>query len=167
MKFYTADIHIDHANIIKYCNRPFKDVAEMYNTIIERWNKKVRPHDTVYILGDTSFSKKDFKFLMAKLNGVKYVLVGNHDAKGLQCMNLPHVIFCPLIYRIKDHKTNLVLCHYPIHEWPGYYKKALHLHGHTHGTIGASFREGAYDVGMDLWNYEPVTLDEILNRKEK
>lgn len=162
MKYYTADLHVDHANIIKYAKRPFEDVAEMRAKIIENWNRKVNHNDSVYILGDTTFSKKEFKALMKELNGTKYVLIGNHDAKGLQNMKLPKVIFCPLIMKVKDHKDDVILCHYPIHEWPGYYRKAIHLHGHTHGSIGLSFREGAYDVGTDCWDYEPVSLEEIL-----
>ena len=48
--FFTSDHHFGHANIIKFCNRPFKDVQEMNETLIERWNKKVKPKDHVYHL---------------------------------------------------------------------------------------------------------------------
>jgi calcineurin-like phosphoesterase family protein len=67
------------------------------------------------------------------------------------------------ILNIKDNGRKVVLCHYPIHEWDGYYNGAIHIHGHTHSNIGVSFREGAYDAGVDARNFEPVTLDEMIN----
>jgi len=37
--FFTADEHFNHNNIIKYCNRPFKDIDEMDTMIIKRHNE--------------------------------------------------------------------------------------------------------------------------------
>ena len=68
------------------------------------------------------------------------------------------------LHEVKDGGQKIVLCHYPMHEWNGGFGKGtLHLHGHTHGNIGKSFKERAWDVGVDVWNFEPVTLEEILN----
>ena len=53
--FYTADLHLGHANIIKYCNRPFKDVDQMNETLIRNWNSRVKPEDTVIHNGDFCF----------------------------------------------------------------------------------------------------------------
>ena len=53
--FYTADTHFFHANIIKYCNRPYKDPQEMNEAIIANWNAKVPQEGIVYHLGDFSF----------------------------------------------------------------------------------------------------------------
>ena len=50
--FYIADLHIGHANIIKFDNRPFADLNEMHSVIVDNWNRVVRGDDTVYILGD-------------------------------------------------------------------------------------------------------------------
>ena len=50
--YYTSDLHLGHKNIIRLCNRPFGSIEEMDNLLIERWNKKVKKEDTVYILGD-------------------------------------------------------------------------------------------------------------------
>ena len=163
MKYYTSDLRVDHHNIMKYQDRPFDNVDEMRSGIIENWNRKIHDSDSVYILGNTCSSKKEFKSLMNELNGKKYVLIGDHDAKGVQNMNLANVIFCPLIYQIKDRKSDVVLCHFPIYEWPVCSKKTYHLHGHTHGSIGINYKECAFDVGTDLWNYEPVSLEEILS----
>lgn len=48
--FVLADTHFGHANVIKYDNRPFADVNEMDNKMIQNWNSVVKPSDTIYHL---------------------------------------------------------------------------------------------------------------------
>lgn len=57
--FFTSDCHFDHANIIKYCSRPFESADEMNRQLILNWNKVVQWDDTVFILGDFCFGSKD------------------------------------------------------------------------------------------------------------
>jgi len=169
MKLYTADNHWDHARILQLCNRPFKDLKEMQDIIVGNWNSKVTDYDDVYILGDFCFGASTFAEYALKLNGIKHFIRGNHDDeayKKVQNMNLPKCYFHGDIHKVKDNGYRLVLCHYPIYEWEGLYKGAIHIHGHTHSNIGRSFKTNAYDVGVDLWNFVPVTLEEILNFKE-
>lgn len=58
MIYYTSDLHFSHKNIILYCNRPFKDIDEMNECIIERWNNVIKPNDMVYLLGDVIMGLK-------------------------------------------------------------------------------------------------------------
>ena len=86
MYLYTSDLHLYHDNIIKLCNRPFKNVDEMHETIKNNWNKKVKPDDTVIVGGDVGYPKssKDFKLItefIKELNGKKILVSGNHDNK--------------------------------------------------------------------------------------
>ena len=53
MVYFTADTHFDHANIIRFCNRPFETVEEMNEALIANWNRKVHANDTVFIIADT------------------------------------------------------------------------------------------------------------------
>lgn len=78
--FFTSDCHFDHANIIKYCSRPFESADEMNRQLILNWNKVVQWDDTVFILGDFCFGQKTrWEKILPQLNGNKYLILGNHD----------------------------------------------------------------------------------------
>ena len=55
MLYFIGDPHFGHANIIRLCGRPFEDVESMDREMIRLWNARVRPEDTVWILGDLFF----------------------------------------------------------------------------------------------------------------
>lgn len=78
--FIISDTHFNHANIIKYCNRPFKDVEEMNKAIIKNWNETVSNNDVVIHLGDVALgSREEAKKIIQQLNGRKILIKGNHD----------------------------------------------------------------------------------------
>ncbi len=79
MRYFIADTHFNHENIIKYCNRPFKNSKEMNEYIISKWNSVVTKDDIVYHLGDVGFgSTEELKKLVSSLNGTKILIRGNH-----------------------------------------------------------------------------------------
>jgi calcineurin-like phosphoesterase family protein len=78
--YFTSDQHIGHANIIRYCDRPFEDLDEMDEVLIERWNETVGTDDEVWVLGD--YAMIDYErglSLLPRLNGTKYLVIGNHE----------------------------------------------------------------------------------------
>lgn len=88
--WFTSDYHLGHANIIKYCNRPFKDLEQMNKMIIHNHNARVKPEDIVFFLGDFCFHNseggKDGEGVgekadsyLEKLNGKFVFISGNHD----------------------------------------------------------------------------------------
>lgn len=79
MIFFTSDTHYGHANVIKYCNRPFRDIVEMREVLINSWNAAVGPADLVYHLGDFSFHEREVATVLPRLNGRKILILGNHD----------------------------------------------------------------------------------------
>jgi len=175
MKFYTADLHLDHKNVIRLSKRPFSGVEDMQDTLVSNWINRVSNSDDVYILGDFCFNTKTFVEYIGRLNGTKHFISGNHDSDAIkQVIKLKEsssrksifskCFFHNDIHKIKDGDTKVVLCHFPIYEWEGFHNGAIHLHGHAHGNIGRSFRSRAYDVGVDvdILNYEPKTLEEII-----
>lgn len=81
MKYLTSDLHLGHLNVISYCNRPYKDVAEMNDAIVQAINSRVQKNDELYILGDVSLNPKWMEFLMERIvcRNV-HLIVGNHDS---------------------------------------------------------------------------------------
>lgn len=164
MEYFISDLHFGHDNIISFSNRPFSDVKEMDAKIKEKWNNKVKPTDTVYVLGDVSFhNKKVTKIILNLLNGNKVLIKGNHD------VDVPKECF---MY-VKDYHTiklestgeKVVLFHYPILEWDGFFKDRIHLYGHVHNTKVIDI-PNMYNVGADILDFEPCTIPEIIERNK-
>lgn len=167
--WFTADFHLFHDNIIRYCNRPFENIWDMHETIIEGMNAHVTKSDELFILGDVSFygGEKVRKILEA-INGRKHFIVGNHDAKNMGGWSgwesVSHY------KEIKREKQNIVLCHYPLESWNKMSYGAIHLHGHRHGTRppGQDKDECPWgfrvDVGVDPWGFKPVSLSMLTEK---
>ena len=78
--FVIADTHFGHANIIRYCNRPFASVEDMDAALIKKWNETVSNDDTVIHLGDVGLGRKErIGDIIGSLNGRKILIMGNHD----------------------------------------------------------------------------------------
>ena len=78
--WFTADLHLGHANIIRYCSRPFEGAAEMDATLLGAINHSVQPGDTLWILGDFSCRGRSPAHYREQINcrDVRLIL-GNHD----------------------------------------------------------------------------------------
>lgn len=161
--FFTSDTHWNHKNIIKYCNRPFKDVDHMNQSMIQRWNEIVKPEDDVYHLGDFCMGGTRPKDWLKYLNGKVHLIRGNHD---------PHVEdqgFASVqnYKELKIEGKRITLLHYPMRSWNGSHKGTWHLFGHVHGTMTVAHgRKGikdamAVDVGVDCHDYRPISFKEL------
>ncbi|HDZ75140.1 MAG TPA: metallophosphoesterase [Aurantimonas coralicida] len=161
--FFTADTHFGHARIIEMCGRPFRSIEEHDAALVAAWNRRVTAKDRVWFLGD--FGKGSTEHLLKifrKLNGSTHLVRGNHDAPGIAAWPWASVHD---IANINVDGQRLVLCHYPIASWAGAHGGAVHLHGHAHGRLRVPGL--ACDVGVDVWDYRPVTLAEIMLRLER
>lgn len=157
--WFTSDIHLGHQGILKYCpeSRPFSSVEEMNETIIARWNAKVRPQDTIYFLGDFSF-EKDPAPSFARLNGRKFLVTGNHDYERKRVLSLPWESVSD--YKIvKENGLRAVLSHFPFESWWNMHHGWLHFHGHQHGS-GRKMPH-RFDVGFDVFPNGPVSFGEL------
>lgn len=167
MIYYTSDTHFSHKNIIKYENRPFKDVEEMDNELIKRWNNKVTKNDDVYIIGDFAF--KNHIEILKQLNGRKHLILGNHDFNFIKKENILKEFDSVDIYKeITDGKYLVTMFHYPIKVWDKKHYGAIHLYGHIHTNVKeVDYKENekAYNVGCDVNNYEPKTLKELMEKR--
>lgn len=152
--WFTSDTHFFHKNVIKLCNRPFSCIDEMHTTLIENWNKYVKPNDIIYFLGDFAFSgiTKTLN-IFNQLQGSKFLILGNHD---------PFKIHKKIPWNdVRDVKwlknEKLFLSHYPHLSWKNSCYGSYHFYGHVHGKLEKT--ELACDVGVDKWNYMPVSLE--------
>jgi calcineurin-like phosphoesterase family protein len=157
--FYISDTHFDHANIIRLCNRPFKNVDEMNETMMERWNAVVSDDDTVYHLGDFAWKSSKVAQWTHRLKGRIIYVRGNH-AVGPEADSTTSYI------ELQDAPYSLVLCHYPIVSWNGMYRDWYHFYGHVHGSplnhMPLDWRARAFDVGVECLDYTPRTAEEII-----
>ncbi len=163
--FFTADSHFGHENIIKYCCRPFKSLEQMNKNLIHNWNQRVKPEDVVYFLGDFCFKNskngkkgegmtENYNFWLSQLNGNVIFLKGNHDRRNSLNTKLKSCV-------IEIGGGLVYLCHNPI----DYNKDCkINLVGHVHEKWKIKRENGVIlvNVGVDQWNFRPVTWEEIL-----
>lgn len=163
MKFYTSDLHFNHTNIIKYCNRPFADSKIMDTFMIKKWNAKVSKNDEVYILGDLCMgNQKEADYYLSQLNGKKYLVKGNHDRFLGNSNQYNGLEWVRMLTTIKDNDRNVILCHYPLESWDRKFHGSYHLYGHVHNSEPVSKIENRFNVGVDVNDFEPKTLDELI-----
>jgi len=149
----TADHHFGHANIIKYSARPFTDVAEMNEFLIERWNELVSPGDRVFVLGDFSFSSP--KRYLDRMRGKKVLIQGNHDPPGTG----------PESLEISHGGRKFILSHYPLNV------AVWNVHGHVHNNRLKEYpflnrQTKKINVGVDLTKFYPASLRWIIELVE-
>ena len=173
MVLYTADLHFGHANVVRMDHRPFADVGEMNEYLIKRWNDRVQNNDDVYIVGD--FWYKGAKLpqdILRRLKGRKHLIVGNHDGKLLKNSTaMSYFETVNDLLTITDGDKQVVLCHYPLAEWPRYYRNAYHVYGHIHNNKNQAYytmakEDRALNAGCMLNNYTPASLQELIRNNK-
>ncbi len=169
--FAFSDPHFGHANIIKYCNRPFSSVEEMNEQLIANWNGTVGRNDIVYCLGDMFFCEVEkARAIMHRLNGAKRIVLGNHD-KIIRREPTLQALFdriLPDLYEESINGVRTVMCHYPLLTWNKANHGAVMLHGHQHNKVAINDpNRRRYDVGVDANGYMPVKFQNIVAQLEK
>lgn len=194
MIWFTSDPHYYHKNVIKLCNRPFNNLHEMHEHMIQEWNKRIKKAtDKVYVLGDFAFANYTMtEKITSRLNGHKILVLGNHDyaahkmfKAGFQEVHENHYIEI-------GNKQKIFLSHFPFHPMTSYSKekdavyigypfdkvdtrymhkrmvddgKSWLLHGHVHCAWKQNERQ--INVGVDVWDFKPVPHEKILQMIEK
>jgi calcineurin-like phosphoesterase family protein len=168
--FVTSDMHWGHTGIIKYCKRPFKDVVDMNTTLAINWNQRINETDLVFHLGDWCFTGRSglsnkaiyYEYLV---NGKIIHIQGNHDANNSLKGALDVAI-------ITIGNKQVMMQHRPptnINEVPDFVNFVLC--GHVHEKWKHMWLKKddnlendlmVINVGIDVWNFKPVRIDEIL-----
>ncbi len=181
MIFFTADTHYGHRLFIdpthpghESAKRPFASVEAMDEALVRNWNRMVNPEDTVYHLGDVGLRQRGWENLK-HLNGIKHLVRGNHDPRRGREKREFEAYFetvCDL-KTIKTqwtvdtpggpvvHLQKIVLCHYPMVSWDSSCHGSWQLHGHSHGTYKPPVDRLQMDVGVDCFDFAPVSLDRV------
>jgi calcineurin-like phosphoesterase family protein len=168
--FFSSDPHFGHANIIKYCKRPFSSAEEMDQTIIDRWNSRLGPGDTLYCLGDwclwrgsRSIGETAASYRERIKCGRIVMLWGNHDKKGRYDDRFQR-LFDGIhdLLEIEIAGQPIVLCHYAMRVWNKSHHGAYHLYGHSHGSLPDDPASRSLDCGVDCFGFYPVSMDEVV-----
>ena len=186
-RFVISDTHFGHTNSwekFKLADgsplRPFTSTEEMDETMIERWNAKVKQQDTVYHLGDVVINKK-YLHLVSRLNGRKILVRGNHDIFGDE--DYYNVGF-EQIHGVRVFVDKFILSHIPLHPDCVSERFRVNVHGHLHANqimidetlISSSHTQpGSYlhpdprylCVCVEQTNFTPLHFDEVEARIQK
>lgn len=174
--FYViSDTHWFHHNIIKYCGRP----SNHNRIMVDRWNHIVAPGDTILHLGDLFFTantarrEEFFQEIAPSLNGIKYLILGNHDRAGLvpQYEAAGFEVIRPFTMPYKGFEVTFD--HYPTNK--GVIQKGdncIRVHGHIHNNgyqhVRTRRREdsryGNVNVSVEVVNYTPQPVERLLDR---
>ena len=131
--FLVSDTHFGHAGVCRFLRndgtklRPWDSPEEMDEYMVEAWNKKVRPNDKVYHLGDVVINRRALKIL-ALLNGDKVLIRGNHDI--FRDTEYRHYFREIRAYHVMN---GLILSHIPVHE-ASLGRFGCNIHGHLHAN---------------------------------
>lgn len=174
--FFTSDCHFFHQQILQHCHRPFHDVEDMNKWLIKNWNDVVGVDDDIIVAGDFihSGNLELIGKILCQLNGKIWLIKGNHDQKNKVERQIVIDSFDGRVYDVMsitvededfpDNQKRLFISHYPHLFWE---RDAWHLYGHVHSGPRSTSSEVApfhplrMDVGVDAWDYKPVSYREI------
>lgn len=159
---FIADLHLSHVNMA--LKRGFQTETQHDQYIIDSWNDVVSKRDITYILGDVTMEKSAPYSLLDQLNGLKYVVMGNHDRRQDVQKLLKHV---ESIAGMVNYK-GVILTHCPIHPMELEYRFPVNIHGHIHEKQVMKLLDGWEEVderyicvSCERVDYTPKTLEEL------
>jgi len=166
--WFISDTHFNHNNIIRFAERPFRNWKQMNETLMENWNRRVRPGDLVYHLGDFGFTNRELEDtewsldnIFRQLNGTKVLIKGNHDKRKV--LDLPWKgrfdrLRIPR-WEPSEQRDWFEMTHKPEILFDN---GGLVLCGHIHQQF--VYQGNNLNMSVEVWDYQPVTLEEINDR---
>jgi len=158
--YFIADTHFGEDNIRRYENRPYTSVAEMDIALIENWNSVVSEFDEVFVLGDFGSDGYE-KDVLSKLNGIKYLIKGNHDVYSndyYREKGFKEVYDFPILFKnfwILSHDVIYVNTNMPY----------ANLFGHVHNNpIIKDYSSQHFCVSAERINYTPISFEDIAQK---
>jgi calcineurin-like phosphoesterase family protein len=137
--------------------RGFEDETQMNGHIVSCWNKVVKKKDLVIVLGDITMEKTKYYSILNSLNGLKTIILGNHDEPN----HVPELLkYVNKVAGMIDYKKEFILTHCPIHPSQLEYRYSYNIHGHIHSEVIDDPRY--INVCAENIDYTPKTLEELL-----
>lgn len=184
--WFTSDLHFSHKNILRHCEERIKafgipnniseeEKVQLHDKyLIKLWNKTVSKKDTIYVLGDFSFANTESaKKIISKLNGNKFLILGNHDKSSeklegyfKQITQMKEIIFKKDNFNFLEEDFGVFCCHYAMITWSRKHYGVCQLMGHSHGRMDDYNEASAdlrVDVGIDgkLANFNFISLEQL------
>lgn len=169
--YFTSDTHFYHSNIIGFCKRPFKNVEDMNEALIENWNRVVSQDDIVFHLGDFCLrGSHEWTKILNRLNGKIYLILGNHDLKNIRQGYTSRFELTSMQMHIEVDKQKIYLNHCPLLCYGGAYGNTWQLFGHVHTSKYNTGKDASrlnmlfptqYDVGVDNNDFTPVSFAQV------
>lgn len=175
MDYFSADWHLDHANIIKYDGRPFKSVEQMNETILKNVCSTLKKGDTLYFLGDFAFARNTvnaerFMQTLASVGANLFFIKGNHDKRDTLKLYNKYGIYLGEQKKISvlddskpDGNQEIVLNHYRMDVWDKSHHGVWHLHGHSHHSLPERPTARCMDVGINgsWYDYNILSYEQV------
>lgn len=171
--WFISDTHFNHKNILKFKDKNgnlfrgnrFATISHMNETIIKNWNDVVGKNDKIYHLGDVFFgSNNEGENVLKRLNGNKILILGNHDKINIHSPLIKYFSKILLWWPYND----IIFSHIPLLKnqmLNRFNKKCINVHGHIHEkTMNNPMY---YNVSVEALNYKPISLDQIIDYKNK
>lgn len=169
--FFISDLHLGQRNILTFNRddgsrlRPFKDLDEMHDAIINGWNSVVQNGDKVYVLGDVAFNKNSLR-LLEEMKGSKRLVKGNHDLFKIRL----YLEYFKEVYGVRQI-NGVWLTHVPMHTQSVYSDRVLgNVHGHLHGkpvirnttVLKPAMPDPKYiNASVESLDYVPISMTEV------
>ena len=151
-----ADLHVGHAPIIDYAQRPFRDAEHMAAELWKNWEDAVGPEDVLVCLGDLAMGPALREATWARVRSApgrrKVLVIGNHDLTGKGALRVGGFDEVRLAL-VSGGEPPLIWTHYPLSVVPPGH---VNLHGHLHGTPPGRSRH--INVSVEQLSYRPVSL---------
>lgn len=180
-RWYCSDHHLWHKNILEYGKRPFANLKEMHEALVDYHNARVKPQDHVSFVGDVTLwrggklERERFITEIRKYNGHKRLFLGNHD-------HWPAKVYLDAgfekLYATWKSQEDFITSHVPLHP-RSLGSATANVHGHIHqnpvyepvvfeawkkdnGKVVPARVVPYINVSLEAINYTPIHLDEIL-----
>lgn len=164
-KWFSSDWHLGHKRVIEFANRPFKNLKEMDDAIIDNMIAPLKKGDDFYFLGDLYWDAQSFwKFYNKFPKNVRFHwIIGNHDYNTIKNHEGQFAEITPLT-EVKFLSQHAVLCHFPMMTWNRSHHGSFMLFGHHHvnGHVEPTLQGKMLNVNCEFNNFKPYSEEDVV-----